>query len=53
MHCDPAQPTCPFIASLSQPSTQQIDYILRRLLTINERIDDTEDLVAIKMDHRR
>lgn len=27
--------------------------MLRRLLTINERIDDTEDLVAIKMDHRR
>lgn len=31
----------------------QIDYILRRLLTINERIDDVEDLVAIEMDHRR
>ncbi|PSC73830.1 U4 U6 small nuclear ribonucleo Prp31-like [Micractinium conductrix] len=31
----------------------QVDYLLRRLLSMNERIDDTEDLVAIKMDHRR
>ena len=39
--------------SSSPPAPRQIDYILRRLLTINERIDDVEDLVAIEMDHRR
>ena len=37
----------------SPSRTPQVDYLLRRLLSMNERIDDTEDLVAIKMDHRR
>lgn len=31
----------------------QVDYLLRRLLTINERIDDVEDLVEVSLDHRR
>ncbi|KAL4420981.1 hypothetical protein ABPG77_001300 [Micractinium sp. CCAP 211/92] len=31
----------------------QVDYLLRRLQTVDERIEDTEDLVAIQMDHRR
>ena len=31
----------------------QVDFILRRLLMVNERVDATEDLVSIKMDHRR
>lgn len=31
----------------------QLDYLLRRLRTVDERIEDTEDLVAIQMDHRR
>ncbi|PRW58893.1 magnesium transporter MRS2-7 [Chlorella sorokiniana] len=52
-----AAPSCagPAIAYTCIDATHlfQIDYILRRLLTINERVDDTEDLVAIEMDHRR
>ncbi|KAI3438509.1 hypothetical protein D9Q98_000937 [Chlorella vulgaris] len=31
----------------------QVDYILRRLLMVNERIDDAEDLVSITLDQRR
>lgn len=31
----------------------QVDYLLRRVLLLKERIDDTEDLVNIEMDHRR
>ncbi|GAB4824059.1 hypothetical protein N2152v2_011105 [Parachlorella kessleri] len=31
----------------------QVDYLLRRLMLLKERTDDTEDLVNIEMDHRR
>jgi hypothetical protein len=38
---------------LRAPLQLQVDFILRRLLMVNERVDATEDLVSIKMDHRR
>ena len=38
---------------LPAPLQLQVDFILRRLLMVNERVDATEDLVSIKMDHRR
>ena len=31
----------------------RVDFIMRRLLLLDERIEDTEDLIAIEMDHRR
>ena len=41
-----AAPARPHQAHTPSPLLAQIDYLLRRLLAVNERIDDTEDLVG-------